>query len=87
MHRCGTNPRIWEMTGADADILCGEWDSNGSNAAASSGEKYNLALTIREIVRHPDYANNLASEQSYLKNDIVIFKVDENKLSKVQCIR
>ena len=84
MHRCGTNPRIWEMTGDDADILCGEWDSN---AAASSGEEFNLALTIREIVRHPDYANNLASEQSYLKNDIVIFKVDENKLSKVQCIR
>ena len=60
MHRCGTNPRIWEMTGADADILCGEWDSDVSNAAASSGEENNIALTIREIVRHPDYTNNLA---------------------------
>ena len=71
------------MTGEEADILCGEWDTNGSNDASTSGEQYNIALTIREIVRHPDYANNLASEQSYLKNDIVIFKVDESKLSKV----
>ena len=75
------------MSGDEADIMCGEWDSNGSNDPNTSGEKYNIALTIKEIVRHPDYANNLASEQSYLKNDIVIFKVDESKLSKVQCIR
>ena len=81
--RCGTNPRIWEMTGNDADILCGEWDSNGNTDPNTSGERFNIALTIKEIVRHPDYRNNLDNEQSYLQNDIAIFKVDENALSKV----
>ena len=84
--RCGINPRIWEMTGSDADILCGEWDSNGNTDPSTSGERFNIALTIKEIVRHPDYRNNLDNEQSYLQNDIAIFKVDENALSKVTVI-
>ena len=71
------------MTGSDADILCGEWDSNGNTDPSTSGERFNIALTIKEIVRHPDYRNNLDNEQSYLQNDIAIFKVDENVLSKV----
>ena len=71
------------MTGSDADILCGEWDSNGNIDPSTSGERFNIALTIKEIVRHPDYRNNLENEQSYLQNDIAIFKVDERALSKV----
>ena len=82
--RCGINPRIWEMTGSDADILCGEWDSNGSTDPSTSGERFNIALTIKQIVRHPDYRNNLDNEQSYLQNDIAVFKVDEYALSKVK---
>ena len=74
------------MTGNDADILCGEWDSNGNTDPSTSGERFNIALTIKEIVRHPDYRNNLDNEQSYLQNDIAIFKVDENALSKVTVI-
>ena len=73
------------MTGDDADILCGEWDSNGNNSATASGEKYNIALTIKEIVRHPDYVVNPSSEQSYLQNDIAVFKVDEGPLSEESC--
>ena len=71
------------MSGDEADILCGEWDTNGSNDAATSGEQYNIALTIKEIVRHPDYANN-TDQQTYLPNDIAIFKVDESELSQVE---
>ena len=70
------------MTGDDADILCGEWDSNGNISATASGEAYNIALTIKEIVRHPDYIVNPDTEQSYLENDIAIFKVDEGPLSE-----
>ena len=72
------------MTGDDADILCGEWDSNGNIDAATSGEAYNIALTIKEIVRHPDYVVNPGTEQSYLQNDIAVFKVDEGPLSEVR---
>ena len=71
------------MSGDEADIMCGEWDSNGSNDPNTSGEKYNIALTIKEIVRHPDYANN-TDQQSYIPNDIAIFKVDESELSQVK---
>ena len=68
------------MTGVDADILCGEWDTNGSNDASTSGEKYNIALTIKEIVRHPDF---LLSGPGYLQDDLAVFKVDEAPLSPV----
>ena len=71
------------MSGDEADILCGEWDTNGSNSASSSEEKYNIVLTIKEIVRHPDYVVNPGTEQSYLQNDIAVFKVDESQLSQV----
>ena len=75
------------MTSNDADILCGEWDSNGNTDPSTSGERFNIALTIKEIVRHPDYRINLDNEQSYLQNDIAIFKVDEGALSKVVVCR
>ena len=75
------------MTGDDADILCGEWDSNGNISAAVSGERYNIALTIKEIVRHPDYVvNSDQTEQSYLENDIAVFKVDESPLTQESLI-
>ena len=70
------------MTGEDADILCGEWDSDGNNNYTDSGEQYNIALTIKEIVRHPDYVVNPGTEQSYLQNDVAVFKVDEGPLSQ-----
>ena len=76
------------MTGDDVDILCGEWDTNGSNSASSSEEKYNIALTIKEIVRHPGYVVNPGTEQSYLQNDVAVFKVDEGPLSQESyCIK
>ena len=68
------------MTGDDGDILCGEWDTNGSNNASSSGEAYNIALAIKEIVRHPRYP---LSGSGYLQDDLAVFKVDEAPLSQV----
>ena len=68
------------MTGEDADILCGEWDSDGNNNYTDSGEQYNIALTIKEIVRHPHYP---LSGPGYLQDDLAVFKVDEAPLSPV----
>ena len=47
---CGTNPQTAEMTGDDAKVLCGEWDTN-----TSTEEEYNVVLKIKKIIRHPDY--------------------------------
>jgi len=77
--RCGSNPRIVEMTGQDAEILFGEWET-GDAPPESSGEKYNIILSINEIKRHPNYSVNKLS--GYLQNDIAIFKVDIGSLPK-----
>ena len=69
------------MTGQDAEILCGEWET-GDTPASASGEQYNLILTIREIIQHPDYRVNVESS-AYLQNDIALFKVDDQALTEV----
>ena len=65
------------MTGQDADILCGEWQT-GDTPPASSGERYNIVLNILEIIRHPGY-----NSSSYLVNDIAVFKVYDVLLKQV----
>ena len=65
------------MTGEDAEILCGEWQT-GDTPPASSGEQYNIVLNILEIIRHPDY-----SSSSYLVNDVAVFKVNDLLLNQV----
>ena len=70
------------MSGKDAEILCGEWET-GNTPANSSGEFYNIKISIEEIVRHPDYKVNEESA-AYLQNDIAVFKVDNSILSKVR---
>ena len=79
--RCGNNSKVVEMTGQDAEIICGEWET-GNIRASISGEKYNILLDIKEIVRHPDYTINIESS-AFLQNDIAVFKVDDNILNKV----
>ena len=69
------------MTGSDAEILCGEWDTSDM-PSSQSGERYNIALNIREIIKHPKYEVNFDTS-AYLLNDIAIFKVDETTLSEV----
>ena len=69
------------MTGQDAEILCGEWET-GNTPASASGEQYNVILTIREIIQHPDYRVNVESS-AHLQNDIAVFKVDDQSLTEV----
>ena len=82
IERCGTDPKVVEMTGSDAEILCGEWDTSDA-PLSESGERYNIVLNIREITKHPNYEVNVDAS-GYLQNDIAIFKVDETALSKVK---
>ena len=59
-------------------ILCGEWET-GPTPARSSGEKYNIVLEIREIVRHPAFhAENLGVEGG---SDLAVFKIEEEGLA------
>ena len=71
------------MTGHDAEIICGEWET-GDAPSASSGERYNIVLSIDEIVKHPGYTVNVNSS-SFWQNDIAVFKVDEGPLSEESC--
>ena len=79
--RCGTGPAVVEMTGEDAEIICGEWET-GETPSIASGENYNIILPINQITRHPDYTVNIESS-AYLQNDIAVFKVDDSGLSQV----
>ena len=80
--RCGRNPNVVEMTGNEAEIICGEWET-GDASQSSTGELYNIILEIKEIVRHEDYAVNVETS-AYLQNDIAVFKVDDTFLSQVR---
>ena len=82
IERCGTKPEVVAMTGFDAEILCGEWDTSDA-PLSESGERYNIVLNIREVTKHPNYEVNVDAS-AYLLNDIAIFKVDETTLSKVK---
>ena len=78
--RCGNRPTVVEMTGNDAEILCGEWET-GEAPSEASGEQYNIVLFIMDIVKHPDY--RVLDTSAYLENDIAVFKVDDSVLSMV----
>ena len=87
--RCGPSPGIVEMTGSDAEIVCGEWQT-GDYPQSESGELYNIHLDIKQIVRHPQY-NVMVRLSAFLQYDIAAFKVDETQLSPVRsmvkCLR
>ena len=76
MARCGNSTEVVDMTGEDAEIICGEWET-GTIPSEVSGEKYNIILNIKAITRHPDYTVNINSS-AYLQNDIAAFKVDDS---------
>ena len=69
------------MTGSDAEILCGEWQT-GDYPQSESGELYNIHLDIKQIVRHPQYNVRLRTSQ-FLQYDVAVFKVDETLLQEV----
>ena len=72
------------MTGDDAEIICGEWET-GEQSQSSSEELYNVILGINEIVRHPDYTVNIESS-AYLQNDIAVYRVDDTSLLQVDSL-
>ena len=72
------------MTGSDAEIVCGEWQT-GDYPQSESGELYNIHLDIKQIVRHPQY-NVMVRLSAFLQYDIAAFKVDETQLSPVRLI-
>jgi len=71
--KCGDDPGVVEMTGDDSFLLCGEWDSSQAGKEAS-GERYNIELPIKEIIRHPDFD---PAKGPINGNDIVVFKIDD----------
>ena len=72
------------MTGSDAEILCGEWQT-GDYPQSESGELYNIHLDITQIVRHPNYSVQLDTS-SLLQYDVAVFKVDETSIQQVKCV-
>ena len=58
-------------------ILCGEWET-GPTPQKSSGEKYNVVLQVKEILRHPAFnAGGLGVEGG---SDLALFKIKDQGL-------
>ena len=76
--KCGPNPRVSEMTGEDAEIICGEWETT-SDSEFFSEEDYNIVLPIKDIFRHP-WFNTSFGAGTGAGNDIAVFKVDDSAL-------
>ena len=70
---CETNPSIVEITGAEAEIICGEWDT-----ATDAEEDYNVILPIQKIIVHPDFNISRGEENSqFVASDISVIQVDD----------
>jgi len=80
INKCGSNPRISEMTGAEANIVCGEWET-GPAPSYVSGEKYNIVLYINKIIRHPAYDN---LKGPITGNDLAVFLVNDKNLRNLK---
>ena len=72
---CGTNAATVEITGADAEVICGEWDS-----ATDTAEEYNVILPIESIAVHPSFDISRGEKNSqFVADDIAIIKVSDDK--------
>ena len=70
---CGTNATTAVMTGAEAEVICGEWDT-----ATDTEEDYNVILPIKKIVVHPDFQISRGDENSqFVASDIAVIKVED----------
>ena len=74
--KCGKDPRVYIMEVGDARIVCGEHET-GPVPSNLSGEKYNVAFPILEIVRHPNFN---ATKGPISGSDIAVFKVDDKRI-------
>ena len=70
---CGTNATTVEITGAEAEIICGEWDT-----ATDTEEDYNIILPIKKIIIHPEFNITRGEENSqFVASDISVIQVDD----------
>ena len=72
---CGTNSTTVLMTGAEAEVKCGEWDT-----ATDTEEDYYVILPIEKITVHPDFNISRGEQNSqFVASDIATIHVsDEN---------
>ena len=73
---CGQSPKVVEMEGEDAVVLCGEWEI-GPTPMEISKERYNVALNVLEIIRHPSFDTE---KGPIAGSDIAVFKVNDEKI-------
>ena len=75
---CGDNPKVVEMTGEDAEVVCGDWEI-GNKPYSTSGEVYNVIMQIKDIKKHPNYAiSRGAGNTQFVTNDIAAIIVDDD---------
>ena len=79
---CGDDPEIVNLTGEDAEIICGEWET-GPTPMEESGEEYNIILPIKNITRHPNYTISRGELNSqFVANDLAVFFVEDEDLKQ-----
>ena len=77
---CEEDAETMDLTGNEAEILCGEWET-GTVAPEDSGEVYNIILPIIKIVKHPDYHISRGEVNSqYVADDVAVFMVNDKEL-------
>ena len=77
---CEDDAKIVTLTGVDAEIICGEWET-GPTPASDSGEEYNIILPIKNIIIHPNYSISRGELNSqFVANDLAVFIVDDKEL-------
>ena len=71
---CGTNATTVVMTGADAEVKCGEWDT-----ATDTEEDYDVILPILKITVHPDFNISRGEQNSqFVANDLATIHVSDD---------
>lgn len=85
--KCGVNPGVKVMTGEDAEVICGEFETGGNFTAEESGEEFNIVLQIQSISVHPDYnITRGVTNSQYVIDDIATLHLKVN-LSETEISR
>ena len=75
---CGTNATTVEITGAEAEVICGDWDT-----ATDSNENYNVILSIEKINVHPDFNISRGELNSqFVADDIATIHVSDDNFEQ-----